>query len=220
MTSPNPILRPQTNWENLYFYQKSNSLYVITYYFTQHFLQRGDRTIDQMIQAARSGKQNIVEGSADAVTSAKMQIHLLNVARASHKELREDYIDFLRVRNLKLWTEDMPQYRALIEFCRDRNRPEEYEPILPQRSAEEIANLAITLTHMTGKMMQHYQNRLAEQFAIAGGSISSASNGRYERHFPNRENIDELRAQIRQLNLIIAEQEKYIQQLKKQAGLA
>ena len=60
-----PVLRKQTNWENLYFYQKANVLYQLTFAFTKRFLKRGDRTIDQMVQAARSGKQNIVEGSAD-----------------------------------------------------------------------------------------------------------------------------------------------------------
>lgn len=95
--TPPPILRRQTNWENLYFYQKTVVLYQLTYVFCRRFLPKyGDRTVDQMVQAARSGKQNIVEGFADGVTSTEMELKLLNVARASIKELKEDYIDYLR----------------------------------------------------------------------------------------------------------------------------
>ena len=90
-----PVLRKQPNWEGLYFYQKSNVLYQLTFVFTKRFLTRGDRTIDQMVQAARSGKQNIVEGSADGVTSMEMELKLLNVARSSIKELKEDYEDYI-----------------------------------------------------------------------------------------------------------------------------
>ena len=81
-----PVLRKQANWEDLYFYQKSNVLYQMTFVFTKRFLTRGDRTVDQMVQAARSGKQNIVEGSADGVTSMEMELKLLNVARSGIKE--------------------------------------------------------------------------------------------------------------------------------------
>ena len=98
------ILKSQVQWENLWFYQKTVSLYQLTYTFCRRFLPRyGDRTVDQMVQAARSGKQNIVEGLADGVTSTEMEIKLLNVARASVKELREDYIDYLLSRGKKRW---------------------------------------------------------------------------------------------------------------------
>ncbi len=86
------VLRKQTNWKSLWFYQKTVVLYQMTYVFTQRFLPAyGDRTVDQMVQAARSGKQNIVEGSADGVTSMEMELKLLNVARSSIQELLEDY---------------------------------------------------------------------------------------------------------------------------------
>lgn len=92
MPNPHPtFLRKQTHWEDLYFYQKANTLYMLTFRFTERFLRKGDRTIDQMVQAARSGKQNIVEGAADGVTSMEMEVKLLNCARGSLKELREDY---------------------------------------------------------------------------------------------------------------------------------
>ena len=87
------VLRRQPQWRSLYFYQKSEVLYQMTFVFVKRYLKTGDRTIDQMVQAARSGKQNIVEGSADGVTSMEMEIKLMNVARSSIEELREDYED-------------------------------------------------------------------------------------------------------------------------------
>ena len=90
------VLKVQANWKNLWFYQKTVVLYQMTYIFTKRFLPiYGDRTVDQMVQAARSGKQNIVEGSADGVTSMELELKLLNVARASIQELLEDYEDFI-----------------------------------------------------------------------------------------------------------------------------
>ena len=90
------IFRRVPKWQDLWFYQKSEVLYQMTYTFTRRFLPTyGDRTVDQMVQAARSGKQNIVEGSADGVTSMEMELKLLNVARSSIQELQEDYEDYL-----------------------------------------------------------------------------------------------------------------------------
>src|SRR5438874_11509551 len=90
------------NYQELLSYQKAEVVYDFTFRFCQRFLSRGDRTIDQMIQAARSGKQNIAEGSKASGTSKEMEIKLTNVARASLEELLIDYQDFLRVRDLKL----------------------------------------------------------------------------------------------------------------------
>ena len=89
------ILPPRGDYQTLLSYQKSEVVYQITYRFCQRFLKKGDRTIDQMVQAARSGKQNIVEGSKAATTSKEMEIKLTNVARASLEELKLDYEDYL-----------------------------------------------------------------------------------------------------------------------------
>ena len=146
---PVKILRDQTNWEKLFFYQKTVVLYQMTYVFCKRFLPRhGDRTVDQMIQAARSGKQNIVEGCADGVTSTEMELKLLNVARASLKELKEDYLDYIRSRSLVLWDKKHPRYDGLLKFCRLRNKLEEYEPFFEKWTDEELANCANTLCHM------------------------------------------------------------------------
>ena len=107
------ILKPEPNWEGLYFYQKSVVLYQLTFAFTRKFLERSDRTIDQMVQAARSGKQNIVEGSADGMSSKEMELKLVNVARASLQELREDYEDYLDTRHLR-WTSNHPRFETFL----------------------------------------------------------------------------------------------------------
>lgn len=91
-------------YENLLSFQKARAIYDATVWFCGRYLRRGDRTNDQMIQAARSGKQNILEGSLASATSKKTEIKLTNVARASLEELLEDYRDFLRVRGLRLWS--------------------------------------------------------------------------------------------------------------------
>ena len=94
------VLKRQTNWRELWFYKKAVVLYQLTYVFTRRFLPAyGDRTVDQMVQAARSGKQNIVEGTADGVTSTELELKLLNVARASIQELLEDYEDYIICKN-------------------------------------------------------------------------------------------------------------------------
>ena len=97
------ILKRKGDYNNLIAYKKSVIIYDITFFFTQHFLQKGDRTIDQMLQAARSGKQNIAEGNRAAATSTETEIKLTNVAKASLEELLIDYQDYLRTRDKLLW---------------------------------------------------------------------------------------------------------------------
>lgn len=101
----------------------------MTYVFTKRFLPAyGDRTVDQMVQAARSGKQNIVEGSADGVTSMELELKLLNIARASIQELLEDYEDYIISRKLFKWTKGHPRFNGLLSFCRSHNALSDYEP--------------------------------------------------------------------------------------------
>ena len=101
MAQSKAFLPQKGNYKDLIVYQKAECIYDITYYFAHHFLSSGDRTIDQMVQAARSGKQNIAEGVSAATTSTEMEIKLINVAKASLQELLVDYEDFLRVRDLE-----------------------------------------------------------------------------------------------------------------------
>ena len=121
------FLRKQTKWEDLYFYQKSVTLYQLSFIFAHRYYTNSDRTRDQLIQAARSGKQNIVEGSADGVTSMEMEIKLLNVARSSIKEAREDFEDYLTAHQLAKWSPGHARYNGMLDFCRKHNKWEEYE---------------------------------------------------------------------------------------------
>ena len=101
------------NVKTLLTFRKAQIIYDLTFYFAHTFLSKGDRTIDQMIQAARSGKQNIAEGSASGVTSMETAIKLLNVAKASFLELLLDYEDFLRVRNFRQWEVNSEEVKFL-----------------------------------------------------------------------------------------------------------
>src|SRR6267143_1064411 len=100
------FIPPHGHYQELLSYQKAEVVFDLTYRFCQRFLERGDRTNDQMVQAARSGKQNIAEGSKASLTSKETEIKLTNVARASLEELLVDYRDFLRVRDFPLWEKD------------------------------------------------------------------------------------------------------------------
>ena len=122
-----------------------------------------------MVQAARSGKQNIVEGSEDGQTSSEMEIKLLNVARGSLQELRSDYQDYLNTHHLPLWTSDSDRQQKLREFCHSNNDYSDYEPLVAKMNDEEMANLLLTLCHQTDKMMCSYIEKLEQQFVTEGG---------------------------------------------------
>ena len=201
------ILRKQANWENLYFYQKSNVLYQMTYTFTARFLIRGYRTIDQMVQAARSGKQNIVEGSADGVTSTEMELKLLNVARSSIKELKEDYEDYITSRHLTRWGKDHPRFDAMLKFCRKHNRIEDYQDYFERWGDEEMANVALTLCHMVDKMMTTYEKKLEETFVKEGGIKERMTAARLGYRTNQREENARLKNELEQANRRIAELE-------------
>ena len=164
------VLKKAVVWKDLYFYRKSDTIYQLTVEFCRRFLPAyGDRTVDQMVQAARSGKQNIVEGSEDGQTSSEMEIKLMNVARGSLQELRSDYLDYLHTRHLNVWEKENPRQQRLREFCHQHNDYCDYEPLLGKMNDEEMANLALTLCHQTDKMMCSYIERLEERFVKEGG---------------------------------------------------
>lgn len=151
------VLRDGTQWKQLYFYQKADALYQMTFVFCKRYLPaHGDRTVDQMVQAARSGKQNIVEGSEDGKTSTEMELRLLNVARSSLQELREDYEDYAKTRKLTIWTALHPRYNGLLKFCRRHNSYADYAPYIDRWNEEEFCNTALSLCHITDKMMSSY----------------------------------------------------------------
>lgn len=164
------VLNQQVNWENMYFYQKADVIYQLSFAFCERFIHLyKDRTRDQVIQAARSCKQNIVEGLADGVTSTEMQLKLINVARASLKELREDYEDYLKSRHLRFYAAGDERYDAMLGYCRHHNRLADYEPFFTSWSDEEMCNCALTLCHMTDKMLMSFLQKLEREFISEGG---------------------------------------------------
>ena len=164
------VLKKPTVWEELHFYRKSDAIFQLTVAFCKRFLpEHGDRTVDQMVQAARSGKQNIIEGSEDGQTSSEVEIRLINIARGSLQELRADYLDYLHTRQLKVWSKDSKRQKKMRNFCHERNDFEDYEPLMNKMTDEEYANLLLTLCHQTDRMMCAYLRKLEERFVTEGG---------------------------------------------------
>lgn len=164
------VLKQQANWDALFFYQKSDVIYQLTFAFCDRFIHLyKDRTRDQVIQAARSCKQNIVEGLADGVTSTEMQLKLLNVARASLKETREDFEDYIKSRHLLFYRKGEERYEKMLSYCRYHNKLEDYEPFFSKWSDEEMCNCAITLCHMVDKMLMSFLAKLDREFVTEGG---------------------------------------------------
>lgn len=166
----NPIILPHGNYQELLSYQKSEVIYDLTFRFCEKHLKRGDRTIDQMVQAARSGKQNIVEGSKASGTSKEMEIKLTNVARASLEELLEDYRDYLRVRDLAIWDKDSKEAQYVRKLgSKPYTTYETYRTYVDTRSAEVVANIAICLIHQANYLLDQQIRRLEKDFLKEGG---------------------------------------------------
>ena len=198
--TPVRVLKSQVRWEDLFFYKKTVVLDQLTFVFCQRFLPKyGDRTVDQMVQAARSGKQNIVEGFADGVTSTEMELNLLNVARASLKELKEDYLDYLRRHALALWNAKHPRYDGLLKFCREHNELADYQPFFNRWTDEELANCANTLCHMVDKMMSTFLEKKEADFTENGGIRERMTAARLGRRQTQNEEIAALKAEVAKL---------------------
>lgn len=157
------------NYKKLISYQKSEAIYDITFNFCSRFLEKGDRTIDQMVQAARSGKQNIIEGCAASSTSSETEIKLMNVAKASLQELLADYEDYLRARGMRQWEEGSIELLKMRELGRRRNDSAFYREFIETRSDETIANMAIVLIKQTDYLLYKQIDRLGERFLREGG---------------------------------------------------
>ena len=169
MEKDSNFIRQDIDYEKLKAYQKAECIYDITYYFAHKYLEKGDRTVDQMIQAARSGKQNIIEGSVDGITSREMEIKLLNVARGSLHELLKDYNDYLRVRNLEIWSKDDPRCIKTRRFCAKHSESAIYREKIKSRSDETIANIAITLIMQCDVFLKGLIEMKKRQFLERGG---------------------------------------------------
>lgn len=161
--------RPKTSYRKLYAFQKAEAIYDLTFYFLERHISRKDRTHDQMLQAARSGKQNIVEGRKDAATSAEMEIKLYGVAIGSLHELVEDYLDFMRTRQLPIWDFKHPRLFKLRDLTRKENATAYYMELAPRLNDEELCNLLVTLIYQTSAMLQKLMELVKDDFLKKGG---------------------------------------------------
>ena len=156
-------------YRKLKVYRKTEVIYDLTYYFCKKYLKLGDRTIDQMVQAARSGKQNIVEGNEVAETSAETMLKLLGVARGSLQELLIDYEDYLRVRNLRLWADDSKEVDAMRKLGIEHEDSAFFLELAQTRSDEVVANMVIVLIYQADTLLNGYINRKYNDFLREGG---------------------------------------------------
>lgn len=167
---PERFIPPHGGYENLLSFQKARIVYDGTVRFCERFLRKGDRTIDQMIQAARSGKQNILEGSQASGTSKETEIKLTNVARASLEELLEDYRDFLRVRGLDEWPREHRFTRRLRELNRQPNpNYETFKKGIENPDPAVAANVLIGLVKLTNYLLDQQIRHLEQAFLAEGG---------------------------------------------------
>lgn len=164
------FLLRQGHYQTLLSFEKAEVVYDLTFRFAHKYLSKGDRTIDQMIQSARSGKKNILEGSKASVTSKEMEIKLTGVARASLEELLDDYRDYLRARDFAFWEKDSREAQYVRKL--GRKKPQNYEvyrEFFETRPPEVIANIAICLIHQTNYLLDRQLRSLEQSFLKEGG---------------------------------------------------
>lgn len=150
-------------------YRKAEVIYDMTYYFCRKYLKCGDRTIDQMVQAARSGKQNIIEGKEAARTSYETLLKLINVARSSLQELLADYEDYLRVRQLRQWDKDSKEVAAMRKLGVEHRDSAFFLSLAETRSDEVVANMVIVLICQADVLLDRYLHKQEEKFIKEGG---------------------------------------------------
>lgn len=181
MNSDQSFLPKHGNYQELKAFQKAEVVYDLTVRFVRKYLARGDRTIDQMVQAARSGKKNLLEGSKASKTSKEMEIKLTNVARASLEELLDDYHDFLRNRDSSSWDKDSKE--ALYVRRLGTKQPQTFElyrNIFETRPPEVLANIAICLINQANYLIDRQIARLEKDFLEQGGLRERMTRARLE----------------------------------------
>lgn len=175
------IIPPRGDYRTLLSFQKAEVIYDITFRFAHRYLTKGDRTIDQMIQSARSGKKNILEGSKAGRTSKETEIFLTGVGRSSLEELLDDYLDYLRARDLPIWDKDSKE--ALFVRKLGRTTPQSFEvyrEFVETRPPEVIANIALCLIHQTNYLIDQQLLRLEKDFIEQGGLKERMTRARLE----------------------------------------
>ncbi len=156
-------------FETLLSYQKTLIIFLATSYLAEKWVRLGSRTRDQMEQSARSGKQNIVEGSLASATSKQTEIHLTNVARASIGELHEDFTDFLRQRQLPIWAKDDPRMLSIRALGTKQAAYENYQPYIECDDPETVGNVMLCLCSQAGFLLDQQMRELERAFLREGG---------------------------------------------------
>ena len=206
------VLRKPTVWRELNFYKRSEILYQLTVAFCRRFLPKyGDRTVDQMVQAARSTKQNIVEGYSDGQTSFETEMKLLGVARGSNQELLADYQNYLASHGFVEWKGVNPRFEALHRFCRDKTALSDFQPFFDKWNDSEMANCAICLAHMIDKALTTTLAKKDEEFVTQGGIRERMTAARLGYRTDQRERIaalerenSSLKAEVARLKAVLA----------------
>lgn len=180
--NPGGFIPTHGGYRNLFSYQKSEIIYDGTVYFTNRFFNKYDRTVGQMVQAARSGKQNIAEGSMASATSKETEIKLTNVARASLEELQIDYEDFLRTHKLPKWDKDHRLVARLRELNKSVPTPtyETFKKAIEHESPEICANTMITLIKIATYLLKQQLKQLEAAFVQEGGLRERMTKARIE----------------------------------------
>ncbi|GJQ23433.1 four helix bundle protein [Candidatus Brocadia sapporoensis] len=185
MTDPkdsSQLIPPHGGYRELQSYQMSEIVYDATIVFCDRFIDRRSRTHDQMVQAARSGKQNIAEGSMASGTSKKTELKLIGVARASLEELLLDFQDFLRQRRLPLWGKEHEQALAVRKLAHCKNRSyETYKTHVEASPPEVAANTMICLIHQANYLLDQQLRALEKAFLKEGGFTERLYRVRSER---------------------------------------
>ncbi len=167
---PTPdFARPKTSYRKLHAFAKAEAIYDLTYFFLEKHISKSDRTYDQMLQAARSGKQNIVEGRSDAASSLEMEIKLYGVAKGSLHELLNDYYDYMRTRNILIWENSHPRFQSLRSTCATHNETSYYMDLVSKLNDEELCNLMVTLIIQTISMISKLIDLVKQDFLVKGG---------------------------------------------------
>lgn len=173
------IIPPHGGYQKLKSYQMSEIVYDATVKFCARFIDRFSRTTDQMVQAARSGKQNIAEGCMASGTSKKTELKLVNVARASLEELLLDYQDYLRQHGLRLWDKNNVQAKKIRDKCYEKNRSYmTYKTYIEDSPGEISANTIICLIHQTNYLLDRQLKTLEKEFLKEGGFSERLYNAR------------------------------------------
>ena len=204
------VLRKAVVYTNLRFYQRSDVLYQLTQVFCQKYLPKyGDRTVDQMVQSARSVKQNIAEGSSDGQTSTEVEIRLLGISRGSNLELLEDFHDYLKRKGIGEWFGKNPRFEPLHQFCKNHSKYEDYQALLPKMNDEELANMGICLCHQIDSALTKYIEKKDREFTTEGGIKERMTAARLEQRESQKEiiarqaqEIESLRKEVKRLKAL------------------